>query len=205
MGAGKGAVWFSNAVALVAIAVVACHAQPSATFKCSSANKPTCRPLISYSNPNTTTLGDIQKLFNVKHIMDIVGANNATKKIYGGPQRGCEVLLNMYLVCVFRLQCEPSQLKPTNWSSCPSLECSSNVIPSTDSCNRTTCAYTGYYTFRNISAEVVTENTTCAVPPSGSGGSTGSDSGASRSTFQGLLLSNLLIVIHFVLFLVYVL
>ncbi|KAH1050310.1 hypothetical protein GLYMA_08G088200v4 [Glycine max] len=90
MGAGKGAVWFSNAVALVAIAVVACHAQPSATFKCSSANKPTCRPLISYSNPNTTTLGDIQKLFNVKHIMDIVGANNATKKIYGGPQRGCE-------------------------------------------------------------------------------------------------------------------
>lgn len=166
------------------------------------------------------------------------------------------VLLNMYLVCVFRLQCEPSQLKSTNWSSWPSLECSSNVIPSTDSCNRTTCAYTGYYTFRNISAEVVTENTTCAgqcatndfnflltcikferqnwfisiymymvneitdrqlmiclvvsdcvqtVPPSGSGGSTGSDSGASRSTFQGLLLSNLLIVIHFVLFLVYVL
>ncbi|KAG5029259.1 hypothetical protein AAZX31_05G123400 [Glycine max] len=375
MFAGKGAVWFSRAVALAAIAVVACvgltQAQPEARFKCNSANIPTCRALISYSHPNTTTLGDIQKLFNVKHILDIVGANNlpsnATKTYAVGPNEvvkvpfpcrcsnntglsdrvplyrikkgdtlyyiatttfaglmkwpqiqvannianannittgdmlyiplpcSCDevggksvvhyahlvapqstvegiaeefgttqqILLNLNGIsdpknlqagqildvplqacssnvkndsldypllvpnatyaytaheCVkckcdssnnFILQCEPSQLKPTNWSVCPSMECSANVLIgktiSSDSCNRTTCAYTGYR-FHNISAEAVTENT-CAVPPtpSGSGGSTGSDSGASRTTLQGLFWSNLFIVIHFVLFLVYVL
>ncbi|KAG4999666.1 hypothetical protein JHK87_020738 [Glycine soja] len=197
MGAGKGAVWFSNAVALVAIAVVACHAQPSATFKCSSANKPTCRPLISYSNPNTTTLGDIQKLFNVKHIMDIVGANNATKKIYGGPQRDYNVS-------------HPNSNQPTGllgplWSAQatsfpPQIPAIAQpapipvIIPSAISQQKL-----------QLMICLVVSDCVQTVPPSGSGGSTGSDSGASRSTFQGLLLSNLLIVIHFVLFLVYVL
>lgn len=99
MFAGKGAVWFSRAVALAAIAVVACvgltQAQPEARFKCNSANIPTCRALISYSHPNTTTLGDIQKLFNVKHILDIVGANNlpsnATKTYAVGPNEVVKV------------------------------------------------------------------------------------------------------------------
>ncbi|KAG2409788.1 hypothetical protein LR48_Vigan107s001200 [Vigna angularis] len=118
----------------------------------------------------------------------------------------CDVI--SYVEYVFRLQCEKSNLKPTNWSTCPPAQCSSNVsigntTSSTDSCNRTVCAYTGY-TFNNISAELVTQNT-CAVPPSPSGGSSGSGSGAPRSTLQGLLWSKLFIVIHFVLFLVYVL
>lgn len=60
-------------------------------------------------------------------------------------------------------------------------------------------------TDRQLMICLVVSDCVQTVPPSGSGGSTGSDSGASRSTFQGLLLSNLLIVIHFVLFLVYVL
>ncbi|TKY59702.1 LysM domain-containing GPI-anchored protein 2 [Spatholobus suberectus] len=370
--AGRGFAWLSKVVAVVAITVVAgvgfAQAQPEARFKCSATNA-TCRALISYSKPNGTTLGDIQSLFNVKHLLDIVGANNlpsnTTKSHKVGPNEvvkvpfpcacsngtglsngvplykikkgdtlydiatttfaglvkypqiqvanklpdannittgdtlyiplpcscdevgGISVVHYALLVaagstvegiaeqygttqqilltlngiadpkslqagqvldvplracssnvkndsldfpllvanatyaytaneCVkckcdssnsYILQCEPSQLKPTNWSVCPSRECSSNVFignitSSTDSCNRTTCAYTGYSS-RNISAELVTENT-CAVPPSGSGGSTGSDSEA-RSTLQGLLSNNLFIVSHFVLFLVYVL
>jgi len=45
------------------------------------------------------------------------------------------------------------------------------------------------------------------VPPGPSGGSSGSGSGsgAPRSTLQGLLWSNLFVVVHFVLLLVYVL
>jgi len=75
----------------------------------------------------------------------------------------CDVIC--YVDFVFRLQCEQSELKPTNWSICPSAQCSSNVFignitSHTDPCNRTICAYTGY-TFRNISAELVTQNT-CA-------------------------------------------
>ncbi|KAF7843330.1 G-type lectin S-receptor-like serine/threonine-protein kinase CES101 isoform X1 [Senna tora] len=49
------------------------------------------------------------------------------------------------------LQCEPSHLKPTNWSTCPSMQCniSSNmyIIGSTThsgSHNVTFCAYSGY-------------------------------------------------------------
>ncbi|XP_054787070.1 lysM domain-containing GPI-anchored protein 2 [Prosopis cineraria] len=50
------------------------EAQPQARFKCSSEGK-TCRSLVDYSSPNETTLGHIQKLFNLKHVLDIVGAN----------------------------------------------------------------------------------------------------------------------------------
>lgn len=75
----------------------------------------------------------------------------------------CDVIC--YVEFVFRLQCERSEHKPTNWSVCPSAQCSSNVFIGNitshiDSCNRTICAYTGY-TPRNISAELVTQNT-CA-------------------------------------------
>lgn len=358
-------------VALLAMTVLASvnpsHAQPEAKFKCSNTENTTCRALISYSNPNGTTLSEIRSLFNVKHLLDIVGANNLpsnTTKSYkvnpnevikvpfpcrcsngtglsngvpvykikkgdtlydiatttfaglvkfpqiqvanklpdannitagdtlyiplpcscdqvGGttvvhyahlvpagasvegiaqeygttqqillalnnisnpkslqagqildvPLRACSSSVKTSSLdypllvanatyaytaneCVkckcdssnnYILQCEPSNLKPTNWSVCPSMQCSSNVFignttSSTDSCNRTTCAYTGYRA-RNISAELVTQNT-CAVPPSDSGGSSGS---GARSTLQGLLWSNLFIVIHFVLFLFYVL
>ncbi|XP_028778833.1 lysM domain-containing GPI-anchored protein 2-like [Neltuma alba] len=50
------------------------EAQREARFKCSSQGK-TCRSLVDYSSPNETTLGHIQKLFNLKHVLDIVGAN----------------------------------------------------------------------------------------------------------------------------------
>lgn len=370
MGAGKGAVWMVKVIALVAIAVVATvEAQPEAKFVCNSANNSACGALIGYSHVNGTTLGDIQTLFNVKKLVDILGANNlpsnTTKRhevrpsevvkvplpcrclngtglsdrvplykikkddtlyniattTFGGlvkyPQitaannipdennitagatiyiplpcscdevDGSRVVHYAHLVaaqstvegiaeqfgtsqqilltlngisdpktlqagqildvplqacsssvknesldypllvanssyaytaneCVkckcdssnnYILQCEQSELKPTNWSICPSAQCSSNVFignitSHTDPCNRTICAYTGY-TFRNISAELVTQNT-CAVPPSPSGGSSGSGSGAPRSTLQGLLWSNLFIAIHLVFFLVYV-
>ncbi|KAL2343605.1 hypothetical protein Fmac_004890 [Flemingia macrophylla] len=360
----------SKVLALVAIAVVVylgeVEGQPEAKFKCTTENA-TCRSLIGYSNPNGTTLGDIRSLFNVKHLLEILGANNlpsnTTKTHKVGPNEvvrvpfpckctnntGLSNALPLYKIkkgdtlydiatttfagflkypqiqvannlpdannitaggtlyiplpcscdaldgtavlhyahrvasgssvdsiaqefgttsqilldlngitdpksleagqildvplracsssvkntsfdspllvanasyvytaneCVkcncdssnnYILQCEPSHLKPTNWSVCPSAECSSNVFigntTSIDACNRTTCAYTGYNS-RNITAELVTQDT-CAVPPSGSGGSTGS--GASRITFQGLLSNNLFILIHLVLALVYVL
>ncbi|CAI8617722.1 unnamed protein product [Vicia faba] len=101
------------------------------------------------------------------------------------------------------LQCEESGLKPINhWSVCPSAKCSASVLigntTSTDSCSRTFCDYVGY-TSRNISVVLVTQNT-CAVAPSGSGGS---DSGASRSILNGSVWIKLLILIHFLLFFVY--
>ncbi|KAK7399827.1 hypothetical protein VNO78_11020 [Psophocarpus tetragonolobus] len=374
MGAGKGVVWVWKVIAVVAVVAVAglAEGQAEAKFKCSSRKTATCRGVVGYSKANSTTLGDIQKLFNVKHILDLVGANNlpsnATSRYEVGPNvtvkvpfpcsctnntglshriplykikkgdtlsaiatttfaglltwpqiqlannipdannitagdtiyiplpcscddvDGKSVVHYAHLVpplatveaiahqfgttpqillilnnisdpkslqaaqildvpltacsssvkndsldypllvanntsaytangCVkckcdtsnLILHCERSLLKPTNWSSCPSMECSSNVFignitSSTGSCNRTICAYTGY-TFRNISAELVTENT-CAVPPTDSGGSTGSGpsgSGASTSALQGLLWSNVFLVIHSVLFLIYAL
>lgn len=110
------------------------------------------------------------------------------------------------------LQCEESNVKPINhWSVCPSVKCSANVFigntTSTDSCNRTFCDYAGY-TSRNISTVLATQNT-CAVAPSGSSGSGsgsgGSDSGASRSILNGWVWNKLLILIHFLLFFVYLL
>lgn len=64
------------------------------------------------------------------------------------------------------LQCEASNLKPiNNRTVCPSLECSGSVLlgntTSTNSCSRTVCDYTGYYTSRNISTTLATQNT-CA-------------------------------------------
>ncbi|CAJ1935435.1 unnamed protein product [Sphenostylis stenocarpa] len=374
MGAGKGVIWMPKVIVVVAIAVVASvglsEAQPEAKFNCNSANNATCRALVGYSHANGTTLGDIQTLFNVKQLVDILGANNlpsnTSKHHVVGPSKvvkvpfpcrcsnetglsdgvplykikrgdtlfdiatttfggfmkwqqiqvannipdpnnitagdtlyiplpcscdevdGSRVVHYAHLVapqstvesiaeqfgttqqilltingisdpktlqagqildvplkacsssvkndsldypllvanstyaytaneCVkckcdssnnYMLQCQPSQHKPTNWSVCPSTQCSSNVFignttSSTDSCNRAICAYTGY-TLRNISAELVTQNI-CAVPPSPSGGSSGSGSQAPRSTLQGSLWSNLFIVIHFVLSFVFVL
>ncbi|CAK8578231.1 unnamed protein product [Lathyrus sativus] len=108
------------------------------------------------------------------------------------------------------LQCEESKLKSINqWSVCPSAKCSGNVLIGnttvTDSCNRTFCDYAGY-TSRNISTVLATQNT-CAVAPSGSAGSGsgGSDSGASRSILNGWVWNKLLILIHFLLFFVYLL
>ncbi|KAK7359586.1 hypothetical protein VNO77_01547 [Canavalia gladiata] len=98
----------------------------------------------------------------------------------------------------YTLQCEPSQRNPTNWSVCPSMECSKNIFigttTSTGSCNSKICDYNGYSS-RNISVSLRTDDS-CEPPDA---------SGASRSTLQVLLCSNLFTVIHFILFLLYVL
>lgn len=49
--------------------------QIEAKFKCSTEGK-TCRSMVDYLSPNETTLGNIQKLFNIKHVLDIVGVNS---------------------------------------------------------------------------------------------------------------------------------
>ncbi|XP_030461360.1 lysM domain-containing GPI-anchored protein 2 [Syzygium oleosum] len=63
------------------------------------------------------------------------------------------------------LHCQPSQLKPSNWSLCPSMQCEGSNLylgnSTSTSCNRTTCAYAGY-TNQTILTALVTD-TTCPV------------------------------------------
>lgn len=77
--AGKAGVGLCKLVAIAAIAVVLvvglAEAQPEAHFRCSVENG-TCRAVTDYKHPNGTTLEDIKSLFNVKHLPDILGANN---------------------------------------------------------------------------------------------------------------------------------
>ncbi|KAF7843332.1 LysM domain-containing GPI-anchored protein 2 [Senna tora] len=65
------------------------------------------------------------------------------------------------------LQCEPSKLKPTNWSTCPSMQCNSSSImyignntTTSGSHNVTVCAYAGYAT-QTIFTTLVTQ----PIPP----------------------------------------
>lgn len=58
---------------LSAIAAVS-TAQPPPRFNCSSALK--CRSLIDYTPPNATTIAAVQSLFEVKHLLSFLGANN---------------------------------------------------------------------------------------------------------------------------------
>ncbi|GKV24181.1 hypothetical protein SLEP1_g33823 [Rubroshorea leprosula] len=86
----------------------------------------------------------------------------------------------MYIyACIFRLQCEPSQLNTTisNWGACPSMQCEevsgSPYIGNTTSlsnCNRSTCAYAGYDN-KTIFTSPTTESTCPASPPSGNNSS----------------------------------
>ncbi|XP_074275749.1 lysM domain-containing GPI-anchored protein 2 isoform X2 [Silene latifolia] len=48
--------------------------QPAPSFKCSSTS--TCKSLVGYISPNTTTLSHIQSLFQVKTLRTILGVNN---------------------------------------------------------------------------------------------------------------------------------
>ncbi|XP_068321120.1 lysM domain-containing GPI-anchored protein 2 [Pyrus communis] len=48
----------------------------SATFNCSAPASTTCRSLIAYIPPNSTTLNSIKTLFNVTHFRTLLGANN---------------------------------------------------------------------------------------------------------------------------------
>lgn len=91
-----GGVWMAKVMAVVAIAVVASvEAQPEAKFVCNSGENTTCGALIGYSHVNGTTLGDIQTLFNVKKLVDILGANNlpinTTKRHEVGPNEVVKV------------------------------------------------------------------------------------------------------------------
>ncbi|CAL0306066.1 unnamed protein product [Lupinus luteus] len=112
----------------------------------------------------------------------------------------------------FKLECEASsEFKPTNWSICPSTQCSSNVfignITAKDSCNQTICDYAGY-TSNNIST-ILETHSTCAAAPNGSApngslpNGSGPSSGATKSTLQGWVWSNLFSVIYFILFSIY--
>lgn len=65
---------------------------------------------------------------------------------------------------VARLQCEPSNLNSTIWSTCPSMQCQDsnqlyigNTI-SSSTCNQTTCAYSGY-TNQTILTKLVAQST----------------------------------------------
>lgn len=96
MGAQKWVDWMARVVTVVAIAVVATvEAQPEAKFVCNSANNSRCGALIGYSHTNGTTLGDIQTLFTVKKLVDILGANNlpsnTTKSHVVGPNEVVKV------------------------------------------------------------------------------------------------------------------
>lgn len=63
------------------------------------------------------------------------------------------------------LQCEPSQLNPTNWTTCPSAQCSDSssfsVVSTTssDTCGGTTCGYAGYNNNRTIFVTLVQQPT----------------------------------------------
>lgn len=82
LGLGKSVLWLTKLVATTFILLTSsmgflARAQPEAKFKCGTENA-TCHALIDYMSQNSTTLRDIQKLFNVKHLPDIVGVNPNT-------------------------------------------------------------------------------------------------------------------------------
>ncbi|MED6217586.1 hypothetical protein PIB30_019176 [Stylosanthes scabra] len=74
---GKSALWLTTFTLLFTGFLLA-RAQPEANFKCSSSTNATCPGLIDYFSQNATTLRNIQQLFNVKHLPDLLGANANT-------------------------------------------------------------------------------------------------------------------------------
>lgn len=97
----------------------------------------------------------------------------------------------------FTLQCQPSEMKPANWSSCPSSQCSSSSLlgNSTSSrCSRSTCAYAGY-TNNSILTTLAVQNTCpAAAPPSKNGAWKIQERDWSRSLL--LLTIQLLMMVH---------
>ncbi|CAK9316057.1 unnamed protein product [Citrullus colocynthis] len=71
MASGSGTMLFRLLV-FSAIATVSVALQPR--FNCSSTSK--CRSLIDYIPPNATTIAAVQSLFQVKHFLSFLGANN---------------------------------------------------------------------------------------------------------------------------------
>ncbi|KAJ6897012.1 hypothetical protein NC651_023025 [Populus alba x Populus x berolinensis] len=70
------------------------------------------------------------------------------------------------------LQCEPSGNKPSNWPTCPAMQCEDGLSTigntTTSGCNTTTCAYAGFSRDQRIFTTLATQST-CTAP----GGSPG--------------------------------
>ncbi|KAJ6368907.1 hypothetical protein OIU78_001306 [Salix suchowensis] len=64
------------------------------------------------------------------------------------------------------LQCEASGIKPSNWSTCPAMQCESSLLSignsTTSGCNITTCAYAGFNKTQTIFTTLDTRST-CPV------------------------------------------
>ncbi|KAG6761743.1 hypothetical protein POTOM_034976 [Populus tomentosa] len=94
------------------------------------------------------------------------------------------------------LQCEPSGNKPSNWSTCPAMQCEGGSLTigntTTSGCNTTTCAYAGFSRDQRIFTTLATQSTCTA--PGGSPGNFASRIGLSRNY--------LFICIHMILLLV---
>ena len=62
-----------------------------------------------------------------------------------------------------RLQCEPSGNKPSNWSTCPAMQCEDGFSTigntTTSGCNTTTCAYAGFSRDQKIFTTLATQST----------------------------------------------
>ncbi|KAJ6897013.1 lysM domain-containing GPI-anchored protein 2-like isoform X1 [Populus alba x Populus x berolinensis] len=97
------------------------------------------------------------------------------------------------------LQCEPSGNKPSNWPTCPAMQCEDGLSTigntTTSGCNTTTCAYAGFSRDQRIFTTLATQSTCTA--PGGSPGNFASRIGLSRNY--------LFICIHMILLLVYLL
>ncbi|CAN1266620.1 LysM domain-containing GPI-anchored protein 2 [Linum perenne] len=68
------------------------------------------------------------------------------------------------------LQCHPSGVKPSNWSTCPTMQCGGDKTLMLGSstglgCDETTCSYAGFSSNRTIFTSL---DSTCHVAPSGS-------------------------------------
>ncbi|KAF5745802.1 LysM-domain GPI-anchored protein 2 precursor [Tripterygium wilfordii] len=66
------------------------------------------------------------------------------------------------------LQCEPSQVRPSNWDSCPTMQCEGNLYignTTSNGCSRSSCAYAGYSTANQTIFTTLLTESTCASPP----------------------------------------
>ncbi|KAI9396780.1 hypothetical protein POPTR_004G183500v4 [Populus trichocarpa] len=94
------------------------------------------------------------------------------------------------------LQCEASGIKPSNWSTCPVMQCEGGLLSidnsTTSGCNITTCAYAGFNKNQSIFTTLATRSTCPVTAAPGNY--------ASRT---GLSWNYLFISLHLILLLVY--
>ncbi|KAB5561523.1 hypothetical protein DKX38_006480 [Salix brachista] len=96
------------------------------------------------------------------------------------------------------LQCEASGIIPSNWSTCPAMQCESTLLSignsTTSGCNITTCAYAGFNKTQTIFTTLATRST-CPV----------TEAPGNYASRIGLSWDFLLISLHLILLLVYLL